>query len=381
MSLTYPSEAARETTRLGIQAAFYATTTVFIAGGALGAILPNLVAGLRVPWLAVAGCVVLWLLATTVRRWTRIPVVGAVIVVLVSAATVGVIGWDLGAIGVSQTFVLGCALIAATAIGSNADRWTGAVGTLVGFLLAQAALLLVPETGTAHIAALIIAVAVSAYYAFLTLARRAARSAAQSLDDAALANVTESERRTLQQRSRALVHDTVLSELVALGLTRPGPLSAATRDSIVRSLEAVRGPMHARTGTPLRDVGLDEVVARATTGGLEVTVSGDPSALHRLESGTRAALLHAVDQALGNVRRHAGVQDAEVSIVASGSTLVATVVDGGVGFVEADIAPDRFGFRESIRGRLEAVGGQARILSSPGAGTSILLTVPIEDSP
>lgn len=382
MSLIYPSEAARETTRLGIETAFFWTTTVFLAGGALGAILPNLVAGIPVPWIAVAGCAVLWLLAYGVRRWPRIPLAAAVFAVIFSAATVGAIGWDLGTVGATQTFVLGCALIAATAIGSNADRWTGAVGTLVGFLLAQVALLLVPEAGVPHIAALIIALAVSAYYAFLTLARRAARSAAQSLDVAALANVTEAERRTLQQRSRALVHDTVLSELVALGLTRPGPLSPATRESIVRSLEAVRGPIHARTGTPLRDVGLDEVVARATAGGLEVTVSGDPGALHRLDGGTRAALLHAVDQALGNVRRHAGVDEAEVSVIASGPTLVVTVVDGGVGFVEADIAPDRFGFRESIRGRLEAVGGHARILSSPGAGTSILLTVPLEpDAP
>lgn len=380
MSLIYPSEAARETTRLGIEAAFFWTATAFLAGGALGAILPNVVAGFPVPWIAVGGCVVLFLLAYAVRRWPRIPAVAAVLVVLFSAATVGAVGWDLGAGGASQTFVLGCALIAATAIGSNADRWTGAVGTLVGFLLAQVALLLVPDAGTPHIAALIIAVAVSAYYAFLTLARRAARSATQSLDVAALANVTEAERRTLQQRSRALVHDTVLSDLVALGLTRPGPLSPATRESIVHSLEAVRGPMHARTGTPVRDVGLDEVVARATAAGLDVVISGDPGALHRLDAGTRAALLHAVDQALRNVRRHAGVDEAEVSVVVSGSTLVATVVDGGVGFVEADIAPDRFGFRESIRGRLEAVGGQARILSSPGAGTSILLTVPLDDA-
>lgn len=379
MSLTYPADEARRTTRVGLEVAFAWTAGVFIGGGTVAVVSQTILTGSPVPWVAIAGFGALATLTWLVRTWRRMPLILAFLTLLVGAVVVGAIGWSLGSVGLPQTFVLGCALIAATAIGSNADRWTGSVGTILGYLSAESALLLVPEAGLGHVAPLIIAIVVSLYYAFLALARRTSRSASRSLDDAALADVTASEVRALEHHSRALVHDTVLSDLVALGVTRPGPLSPATRASITASLEAVRGPVYASTGTPavLRD--LASVLDYAENAGLHVDITGDPSALTLLDDEARSALIHAIDQALANVRAHAGVDEAEVSLAASGGSVMVTVVDGGVGFIEADIPADRFGFRESIRGRLEAVGGEARILSRPGAGTSIVLMIPTGD--
>lgn len=379
MSLTYPADEARRTTRLGIEAAFAWTAGAFILGGATATLSQALLTGAPVPWIAIAAFGALALLTWMVRAWRRMPLLAVTATIIVSAVLVGAIGWALGRESLPQTFILGCALIAATAIGSNADRWTGSIGTLLGYLSAETALILAPEAGIGHVAPLIIAVVVSLYYAFLALARRASRSASRSLDDAALVDVTASEVRALEQHSRALVHDTVLSDLVALGMTRPGPLSPATRASIAASLEAVRGPVHATTGTPAAMRDLASVLDRAETAGLQVDITGDPGALTLLDEEARSALIHAIDQALANVRAHAGVNEAEVSLAASGGSVMVTVVDGGVGFLESEIPADRFGFRESIRGRLEAVGGQARILSRPGAGTSIVLMIPTHD--
>jgi signal transduction histidine kinase len=51
------------------------------------------------------------------------------------------------------------------------------------------------------------------------------------------------------------------------------------------------------------------------------------------------------------------------------------VRDRGRGFDEADVAPDRRGLSESIRGRMTRHGGSASIRSQPGEGTEVTLTM------
>jgi signal transduction histidine kinase len=52
------------------------------------------------------------------------------------------------------------------------------------------------------------------------------------------------------------------------------------------------------------------------------------------------------------------------------------VTDQGAGFDMAKIPADRLGVRTSIIQRIEDVGGSAQIWSSPGGGTSVVLTIP-----
>ena len=49
------------------------------------------------------------------------------------------------------------------------------------------------------------------------------------------------------------------------------------------------------------------------------------------------------------------------------------VRDRGAGFDVEAVASDRRGLAESIRGRMERVGGVARIVSTPGEGTEVEL--------
>ena len=46
------------------------------------------------------------------------------------------------------------------------------------------------------------------------------------------------------------------------------------------------------------------------------------------------------------------------------------------GFELDGVDEDKFGFRESVIGRLREVGGNARLFSSPGSGTTVVLEVP-----
>ena len=57
-------------------------------------------------------------------------------------------------------------------------------------------------------------------------------------------------------------------------------------------------------------------------------------------------------------------------------TVRAMVTDSGVGFDTGAVSPGRLGFTESIVARVRDVGGNARLFSAPGSGTTVVLEVP-----
>ena len=89
-----------------------------------------------------------------------------------------------------------------------------------------------------------------------------------------------------------------------------------------------------------------------------------------------AALAAAVNEALTNVRKHSGVQRAVVQAVSTPDDVTVTVLDRGRGF-DPDAAASGTGLRESVRGRVSAVGGTVRIDSAGDGGTCVELTVPL----
>jgi signal transduction histidine kinase len=85
-----------------------------------------------------------------------------------------------------------------------------------------------------------------------------------------------------------------------------------------------------------------------------------------------------VQESLSNVRRHAHAASASVRLEQHGQHAVRIVVqDDGVGFDPALVADDRFGL-EGIRQRAWLLGGEPRIESHPGQGTTVTVMLPIE---
>jgi signal transduction histidine kinase len=119
---------------------------------------------------------------------------------------------------------------------------------------------------------------------------------------------------------------------------------------------------------------LESVKQRFRRMGLEVTWHGKGQVL--LPSDTLDAFLLALSESLENVRRHSGVGEAHVTITDDDQSVRAMVTDDGVGFSIDQIAPGRLGFSESIVARLRDVGGDARLFSAPGSGTTVVLEVP-----
>lgn len=105
---------------------------------------------------------------------------------------------------------------------------------------------------------------------------------------------------------------------------------------------------------------------------VEAIVVGDVAADMTVE-----ALVGAVGEAATNAAKWSGCPTVSVFVEVVDGEVQAFVRDTGVGFDPDDIADDRLGVRESIRGRMERVGGVVEIISAPGEGTEVRLAVPI----
>lgn len=101
---------------------------------------------------------------------------------------------------------------------------------------------------------------------------------------------------------------------------------------------------------------------------VEVVRTGDAPLDER-----RQALALAAREAMANAARHSGVEEVSVFLDAGEDGVSLYVRDRGAGFDPDAVAADRRGLAESIRGRMERVGGTARIVSAPGEGTEVEL--------
>jgi len=88
-----------------------------------------------------------------------------------------------------------------------------------------------------------------------------------------------------------------------------------------------------------------------------------------------AALIAATREACVNAAKHSGVQDVSVYIEVTSNSIEAFVRDRGVGFDRAQPTEGR-GIAQSIEGRLARIGGSAKIVTGPGEGTEVRLSVP-----
>ena len=84
-------------------------------------------------------------------------------------------------------------------------------------------------------------------------------------------------------------------------------------------------------------------------------------------------------EALVNVKKHAQAKHVEVTLAPDGDHLRLTVADDGTGFEAASPSTERLQHHLGLiamQERVESVGGEWRIVSSPGAGTRIDAVLP-----
>jgi PAS domain S-box-containing protein len=110
--------------------------------------------------------------------------------------------------------------------------------------------------------------------------------------------------------------------------------------------------------------------------GLPCDLRVDPSC-SALGEPYASALFRIMQESLTNVVRHARAKRVEVRLDRSGREAVLSVRDDGVGMEqEARAKPRSFGLR-GISERVLLLEGQVQIASAPGAGTTLLVRIPL----
>jgi signal transduction histidine kinase len=196
-----------------------------------------------------------------------------------------------------------------------------------------------------------------------------------------------------RQRIARELHDAVTQKLFSLRLTADAAATLVVRDSAraVEELGTVRR-LAAEVADELRAIvvglrpvdlagdGLDVALRKQAelldrVHGAAVRFSGGP--VPRLTAAAEGAAYRIAQEALHNALRHGSPSTVEIRLDASGGAVRLEVVDDGRGFDPGPAgAAGRLGLA-SMRDRARAAGGRLELRSSPGAGTTVRLLLPV----
>jgi signal transduction histidine kinase len=159
-------------------------------------------------------------------------------------------------------------------------------------------------------------------------------------------------------------------------LARVGQIEQVARQNLAeaRALVAAFGP------ADLEDATLAEALGRlaerfTTQTAVVITVApGTQEAAAGLSRDAQVALLRGAQEALANVRRHAGATRVRLGLTRVDDEVTLEVSDDGRG-IAADAAEGQ-GLR-GMRERARGAGGDLAVDSAPGAGTTLRLRVPV----
>jgi signal transduction histidine kinase len=105
---------------------------------------------------------------------------------------------------------------------------------------------------------------------------------------------------------------------------------------------------------------------------VDVVTVGD----HPVQERTKA-LVAAATEAMVNAAKHSGADRMSLYFEVEDDRLEVYVTDQGKGFDPDKVPADRKGISQSIRSRMEKVGGEVEIDSEPGEGTEVVLRIAV----
>jgi two-component system NarL family sensor kinase len=204
------------------------------------------------------------------------------------------------------------------------------------------------------------------------------------------------ERARSDERSRLArdLHDTLAQGFTAValhleaGLSRlaPGAKAAAPLRRALEvarhNLDDARRSISELRGSPLGGRSLAEalgVLSRRFTAETGVRVRLDAADVGPLPADVETELFRIASEALTNVHKHSGAREASLRLDRHRDRVRLVVADAGSGFVTRGARRRGFGL-DGIDDRARHAGGRATIRSTPGTGTTVMVSVPIPRS-
>lgn len=202
-------------------------------------------------------------------------------------------------------------------------------------------------------------------------------------DHERLLEAREEERRRLGRDLHDGLGPTIAGLAMQLGavgsLVRHDPDAAGQRIALLQAATEEALADLRRIARELRPPSLDHIglvgSLEQVASAMDVELEVEPGDVPSLPATVEVALYRIGAEAITNVHRHAGSRSAQLSLHASGSTVVLTVKDAGPGRALAD-SPSGVG-TWSMRERAEELGGRVDVRSEPGRGTTVTAELPL----
>lgn len=177
---------------------------------------------------------------------------------------------------------------------------------------------------------------------------------------------------TLEGTAKRLPADAApeLRERLALAVTELRRLNQEVR-AFIRELEPDR--VH---GQPLAAALTGLLASLPPSDDLTIERRIDDEALAALPADRSAGIVNILREALSNSLRHGGATHLGVHALRDADSVVFAVHDNGRGFDPATGRPGGRGLA-NMQARATALGGELRLVSAPGKGTRVLLTLPV----
>jgi PAS domain S-box-containing protein len=204
-----------------------------------------------------------------------------------------------------------------------------------------------------------------------------------------LVEVQENERAAIARELHDVAGQALTCMLLDLGAlarqTADRPDTAATiralrgsADGLMSELHALAANLHPAT---LNRLGLlaavrQHISSLQDTAGVQIQVRDDGLDANSLSPEVRIAVYRVIQEAVNNAIRHAEARNICVLLQRQPGRLLVTIEDDGSGFDAETPAEGRLGLL-SMRERIEMLSGSLTIESSPGAGTTVFVEVPL----
>lgn len=159
-----------------------------------------------------------------------------------------------------------------------------------------------------------------------------------------------------------------------------GAAVAALRERVVETLQDVRRLAVELRPSALDDFGLEAALERLTAGfadqtGIDVELEAHLRE-NRLPKEVETVLYRIVQEALTNVVKHARAGRVSIVLTQKTGSIAAVIEDDGRGFDPEAAANGGIGLL-GMRERVSLLDGRLSIESSPGAGTTVVVEVPV----
>ena len=191
----------------------------------------------------------------------------------------------------------------------------------------------------------------------------------------------------VQERNRLArdLHDSVNQLLFSVTLTARAGVEMSENTEVKETFQEIQHLTQSALSEmrtliwQLRPKGLEAGLIEATKNyaevlglKLQVTVSG----VIQFPSRVEEALFRMMQEALNNIRKHAGVIEAQVFLHVTATDILVVIKDSGCGFQMDDPQKLRTFGLQSMRDRAEALGGSVEWVTEIGKGTELLIRLP-----